>query len=99
MRLFPAPESRLDESLCVNTRGWIKLQLGDSRGALEDLEEAVDLAPLGANYLYLALARDRLGSDREAREAARKAAAAARAGELTPHEERLLEDLRAELGE
>jgi tetratricopeptide (TPR) repeat protein len=94
-RLFRALESRETESKYVNTRGWIKLLLGKKEEAMKDLKEAADLSPLGANFLYLALAHHRLGNDKEAREAARKAEAF---GALLPYELKQLEELKGDLG-
>jgi hypothetical protein len=50
--------------------------------------------PVGANFLYLAIAEERMGDLLAARETAREAQ---RAGELTPYEKRLLDELKVRL--
>ena len=92
---FPRMVRTEDVSMCVNTRGWVRFRMKDYRGALEDLQEAVDLLPDGSNYLYLGLAYLHLNEIPAAREAARKAQAARVVGE---YEEFLLNHLIEQLG-
>ncbi len=87
-------KAQIELGMFLNTRGWIRLHLGDSEGAIEDLKEAAEVLPVGANFLYLAIAQERLGDLRAAREAAREAQ---RTGELSAYEKRLLDELKARL--
>ncbi len=89
-------ESLLRESMYVNTRGWLHLRRGDVREAIADLEAAAKLMPLGANFLYLALAHDRLGNAKAVKEAGRSADSCR--DQLSPYETKLLEELRDSLG-
>lgn len=84
----------------LNTRAWIDFRLaseqgfGDLSSALRDLETAADLSPSGPQYLYLAWAYYRTGRIVEAREAVGRAR---EAGDLSPYETVLLEELEASL--
>jgi rhomboid protease GluP len=96
LRLFPGAPARLEESLYLNTLGWVELQLAEYDLGITHLEEAADLVPMGANLLYLALGHDVLGQTDAAREVAGQARLA---GDLTLYETRLLEELQQSLGE
>ena len=89
-------ESTVRESMYLNTRGWLHLRRGDVKEAIEDLEGATRIAPLGANFLYLALAHHRLGNTKQAREAGRSTDSVK--DQLTHYEQKLLEELRDSLG-
>lgn len=94
---FPQVTRRVAESLCINTRGWVHFRLGNFREAFADLEKAVELYPVGANYLYLGLAYLYRNEERAARDAARKARDA---GGLSPYEKFVLQrELVDRLGE
>ena len=95
-KLFPNAQARLEESQYLNTRGWVKLQLSEDESAIEDLTVAAELLPIGAHFLYLAWAQEQLGDEAAAREAAGKAHSA---GDLSLYESRVLEELRARLGD
>jgi tetratricopeptide (TPR) repeat protein len=96
VKLFPNAQARLEESQYLNTRGWVELQLLEDELAIKYLAEAAELAPIGSNLLYLALAHDALGEEDAAREVAGKAHSA---GDLSLYESRLLEELRERLVE
>ena len=84
----------LAESL--NTQGWIEVLIGRQEAGIEHLSEAARMNPKGAYYLWLALAHERSGNRREAREAADLAR---KAGDpMSRYERRLLEELEADLG-
>jgi membrane associated rhomboid family serine protease len=83
-----------ERSAYVNTLGVVELALADYEPALKHLRKAVELAPLGANYLYLALGYFQIGEKPQARKAALRAR---QGGGLSRHEEKLLHDLEASL--
>jgi len=80
----------------LNTQGWIEVLLGRNEAGIEHLSEAARMDPKGVHFVWLALAHERSGNRREAREAAELAR---KAGDPMPrYERRLLEELEADLG-
>lgn len=88
-------EALLEKSTFINTRGWIRLQMGEASRALADLELAAQLAPFGPNLLYLGIAQNLLGNTKAARDTAERAG---KSGHLTPYESKLLRELKDSLG-
>jgi tetratricopeptide (TPR) repeat protein len=93
---FSDPVRRRAESAYLNTLGWVQFLLAEETDqALKNLRDAAELAPLGANFLYLGLAYASLGDERAAVEAVRSAE---KAGGLTAYEKRLFREVKADLG-
>jgi membrane associated rhomboid family serine protease len=85
-----------DLATSLNTQGWIEVLVGRHEAGIEHLSEAARMDPRGVYYVWLALAHERLGNRREAREAADLARKAR--DPMPRYERRLLEELEADLG-
>jgi tetratricopeptide (TPR) repeat protein len=93
---FADGQRRVLESAYLNTLGWVQFLIAEETDlALKNLREATELEPLGPNFLYLGMAYASLGDERAAIEALRSAE---EAGGLSPREERLFREAKAEMG-
>ena len=89
-------ESAGDLAASLHTQGWIEVLVGRHEAGIEHLSEAARMDPGPVYYVWLALAHERLGNRREAREAMDLAKKAR--GPMPRYERRLLEELEADLG-